>query len=649
MRIRGLARNVANELPMMGCALFARRHPESGMTLSFDRSPAVRDLVRPSRRRARRVARDPHRNGFRHAAFAALLSAAPATAQCAVLVDLRPGPQGGFPQGFTAAFERDLYFTWGSPTIGAELWKWSASGGAVLVKDINPNGHGSPAHLTPCCTAFGPRVFFSAFSPGAGTELWVTDGTSAGTFMVKDIDPGTSSSNPTEFFAADGRVFFSADDGMNGAELWTSDGTPSGTVMVADLNPGPSDSLPANLAATAGGRICFTAFTAAAGRELWVTDGTTSGTQLVVDFAPGAGSGGPLELASCGGHVFFSVGSTTFGHELWKSDGTAAGTVMVKDIAPNSSSSSPINFCCCGGVMFFTATVSGTGRELYLTDGTAAGTVMVKDINPGSGSSGPTNLTCAGARVFFSATVSTATTGTEPWVSDGTAAGTFEVRDIFPGAQSSFPQLFVPSGTGVCFRATDASSAEIWFSDGTQGGTFQVCDVEPSGSSNPTQFVTCNGRVFFTANDPAAGNELFHIATPGAMTATLGSGGLPDRPWSSVRGGATPVLGTTIDVDVNGPAGHLGALFAGPAGYPIPPVPGLMQGGCDWVGALLGSATLLVVGPPPSFSVPIGVPSAPALEGAAIHFQAVWVSLGAPPLFQFSNGLQLVLGTAAPH
>jgi ELWxxDGT repeat protein len=69
----------------------------------------------------------------------------------------------------------------------------------------------------------------------------VSDGTSAGTFMVKDIFPGSSGSLPNNddsYFYTKYAFFFIADNGINGTELWKTDGTLAGTAMVSDLYPG---------------------------------------------------------------------------------------------------------------------------------------------------------------------------------------------------------------------------------------------------------------------------------------------------------------------------------------------------------------------------------------------------------------------------
>ena len=83
----------------------------------------------------------------------------------------------------------------------------------------------------------GGVVFFSASEPNFGRELWGTDGTAAGTFLVKDIRAGLSSS-PGELTAVNGALFFNADDGITGRELWKHDPATGMTARVADIFPG---------------------------------------------------------------------------------------------------------------------------------------------------------------------------------------------------------------------------------------------------------------------------------------------------------------------------------------------------------------------------------------------------------------------------
>ncbi len=99
---------------------------------------------------------------------------------------------------------------------------------------------------------FTSIAYFPIYTSAAGAELWRSDGSVAGTYLLKDINPGingsgvgayngtgnpNTSTGPVEFRTVNGITYFFANDGTNGMELWKTDGTTNGTQMVQNLNP----------------------------------------------------------------------------------------------------------------------------------------------------------------------------------------------------------------------------------------------------------------------------------------------------------------------------------------------------------------------------------------------------------------------------
>ena len=58
--------------------------------------------------------------------------------------------------------------------------------------------------------------------------------------LVADITPGIGGTGPSSLAKARGGVFFAADDGRHGREPWRSNGTAAGTVLVKDINAQPA-------------------------------------------------------------------------------------------------------------------------------------------------------------------------------------------------------------------------------------------------------------------------------------------------------------------------------------------------------------------------------------------------------------------------
>ena len=107
----------------------------------------------------------------------------------------------------------------------------------------------------------GNQFFFTARTPTQGIELWISDGTSGGTQVVKDINPGSGSGVDTtggSYLYTTSTLFFSGNDGTFGNELWKTDGTSANTSMVKDINLNAKDADPNSLLIF-NGKIMFNA------------------------------------------------------------------------------------------------------------------------------------------------------------------------------------------------------------------------------------------------------------------------------------------------------------------------------------------------------------------------------------------------------
>ncbi len=89
---------------------------------------------------------------------------------------------------------------------------------------------------------YNNRLYFIAVSGNYGAELWSTDGTVAGTSLVKDINPGNASAfnyvvYDPHFTVFNNKLFFVANDAIHGYELWSTDGSEAGTNLFKDIRP----------------------------------------------------------------------------------------------------------------------------------------------------------------------------------------------------------------------------------------------------------------------------------------------------------------------------------------------------------------------------------------------------------------------------
>lgn len=393
-----------------------------------------------------------------------------------------------------------LFFCLAAASFGAAAQQFS------LVKDINPgSGSSNICYLTDV----NNTLFFAANDGIEGMELWKTNGTAAGTVLVKDINAGPASSSIGYLTQVNNTLFFVASNGSTGTELWKSDGTDAGTIMVKDIRPGSMGSNPSSLA-NVNGILYFAADDGVNGVELWKSDGTVAGTSMVKDINPYSGCSYPQSLANVNGVLFFAADNGAKGMELWKSDGTATGTSLVKDIWSGTNGGYPSDLINVNGTLFFAANNGIKGTELWKSDGTTTGTLMVKDIWVGAGESYPFGLKNVNGTLFFSA--DNGTKGAELWKSDGTTAGTVLVKDVWPGVESGTVGNFSTVVNKLIFTGNDGLNGyKTWESDGSASGTAIATGVGNPGNGEMQELVETDNNIYASIGQTDIGRELWAI------------------------------------------------------------------------------------------------------------------------------------------
>ena len=240
-----------------------------------------------------------------------------------------------------------VFFLGFNAATGQELWATDGTtAGTSMVMDIYPGAISSAPRYFSAMP--GGKVFFAAFDDTGGrSDPWVSDGTPAGTFQLKKMGVAYPPPSPfTTYYSSysdflgftqvGATTLFAGTDSAHGTELWKTNGTTAGTMLVKDIVPGAGGSLStASYFTVLNGKLVFTA-TTAAGYNLWTSDGTDTGTHMIIDLEP-ANANADLEYFSqsdvfnnrllyFSGHMPNNIQGIPF-----VTDGTAAGTHYVCD------------------------------------------------------------------------------------------------------------------------------------------------------------------------------------------------------------------------------------------------------------------------------------------------------------------------------
>jgi ELWxxDGT repeat protein len=349
-------------------------------------------------------------------------------------------------------------------------------------------------------TEFNGKIYFRAGSGSPNDiELWESDGTEAGTILLKNIHP-SGSSEPFGFIEYNGYLYFAAKDDLSGG-LWRTDGTVAGTEKVSAVNV-YTHTMP-KIFNEYDGKLYFMADYPGHAYKLWVTNGTTAGTfQLST-------AGAPEQFTVYNGKLYFKATDGSNDTELWESDGTEANTHIVKNINPTGSSG-PWSFCLFNNLLFFSAYDGVNGTELWRSDGTEAGTFMYGEIESGFADSWPDVLTVYNNTLYFVAYSSLY--GEEIWTIDGINAPTL-FADINTTGPSN-PGNLIVSHNKLYFVANDDSNGyELWYTDGNPSNIVKIMpSIAPEFSPCfASEFYEMNGVLYFPAAYTSDGLQLYKV------------------------------------------------------------------------------------------------------------------------------------------
>ncbi|PIF30000.1 putative secreted protein (Por secretion system target) [Flavobacterium sp. 9] len=265
-----------------------------------------------------------------------------------------------------------LFFSAIDGTHGYELWKSDGTeNGTVIVKDINPGNNSSMQNYNnkQSFTVINNILYFNATDGVNGFELWRSDGTESGTYMIKDIKAETGisfdGSYPREFTLLNNTIYFIANDNV-GTGIWSTNGTASGTVKIIDLND-------IRILKTVNNKLMIFASTGNSGPDaLWISDGTTAGTKHIKTFATNVDSVIQYSTIFNNELYFVATSPDSFFKALYRTDGTVAGTILLFDGAtlPTLPNLSIKHILTCGNYVYFTIQdFYNTDKELWRTNG----------------------------------------------------------------------------------------------------------------------------------------------------------------------------------------------------------------------------------------------------------------------------------------
>jgi ELWxxDGT repeat protein len=249
----------------------------------------------------------------------------------------------------------------GCTTLGCTAWATDGTPQGTTSLGLPVENGATPA--------LGPVKLGASSYLALGPRLVRSDGTPGGTTVLRDF----GAAGPVALAATTDRLFLTR--GTRNAELWVSDGTAAGTTRVRVFQGGSAQH-PAFATLLAGTRHAYAQVSVGSGDQIVASDGTRTGTRSL--------HAGTTLLGTVGDRLLF----TDAQGDPWTTDGTPATTAPLTGCpggcptygpasSPRAASLQASGFLIIGGKR------SDVGSEMWVTDGTGPGTRLLGDMCSG--------------------------------------------------------------------------------------------------------------------------------------------------------------------------------------------------------------------------------------------------------------------------
>jgi ELWxxDGT repeat protein len=228
--------------------------------------------------------------------------------------------------------DNNLYFSC-STGLPDEFW---VSNGTILgtytLKDIE----GNPIKFPCGFTKYRDSLILFTAKTKYGQELYITDGiNSEKTKLIKDINPSTTANGASGLVNYKDRVYFTGDNQVNGNEIWLTDGTTNNTQMLKDINPGPGSSIPSIIPTKE--TLLILAENPTIGKQFWSSDGTMAGTSALTNFTGQSSNFLTYWIEELDSILVLAI-KIDMGYELYKYSKRLRSLELIKDINPGIAS-----------------------------------------------------------------------------------------------------------------------------------------------------------------------------------------------------------------------------------------------------------------------------------------------------------------------